>query len=164
MTSKKKTLAEKKWPNNIGLLSKERDWSQADLARKTGYTPQEITRWWNGTRELHQSHIVRFAKIFQCPWGDILSPLPEAREERFILEKYRGFDDVTKVKFQGMAEALDSINHYSPKVVTLDTADFPAAVADKMIEYINIAFKKIGARIEVIEGKISPSSDTDKAV
>lgn len=76
--------------NRIRIIANAKGMSQAELARKTGYRPQEVERFWNNKRELHASHIRCFSKALNVHQGELLEAIypPKIKEIADIISDF----------------------------------------------------------------------------
>lgn len=84
----------------IAVLKAERDWTQIDLARELGMSPNAFGERYRGTRDFRVQEIVRLAGVFDVPIHSLFEGLERTTEYRTanirgkqLREAYGYYDD-----------------------------------------------------------------------
>lgn len=109
---------------NIKNLRKQNNWTQEELAKKTGYTDRSaIAKIEAGRIDLPQSKIIEFANVFGVDAGDLLgwgddlyvTTLPSTPEEEKAKELYSLYENATP-EVQSAVELLLKSSQHTPEV------------------------------------------------
>lgn len=109
---------------NIKKLRKLNNWTQEELAKRTGYTDRSsIAKIEAGVIDIPQSKIVEFAEVFGVEPGDLLgwgedvymTDLPNKQEEEKAKELYSLYENATP-EVQSAVELLLKSSQRTPEV------------------------------------------------